>query len=164
MPVYMCRWPNGDFSFVSASNRPEAESALDEVDNSEGCPFLIDDDFMVHFHLADDGGFRLEGFGESTHQIVWKRYPRLEEAFFQLYENDPKFRSRAKTPEQKKVITPAVEEERQRVTQRSVKPPSTLLGQEIKGSMGAPTSMIEGHIKTTSKKILKEFKPKGKPN
>jgi len=40
MPVFMCRWPNGDFSFVSARNKSKAIEALDEIDNAEGVLFL----------------------------------------------------------------------------------------------------------------------------
>jgi len=53
----MCRWPNGDFSFVSARNKSKAIEALDEIDNAEGCPLAVVEDFMVHFYL-DDGGVR----------------------------------------------------------------------------------------------------------
>jgi hypothetical protein len=38
MPLYLCRWTNGDCSFVFAANRGEAIEGLDEVGNAEGCP------------------------------------------------------------------------------------------------------------------------------
>ena len=38
MPLYLCRWPNGDCSVVWAANKGEAIELLDEVDNAEGCP------------------------------------------------------------------------------------------------------------------------------
>ncbi len=31
MPIYMCRWENGDISFVSAVSKDDAIGALDEV-------------------------------------------------------------------------------------------------------------------------------------
>ena len=164
MPVYMCRWPNGDFSFVSAYNRPEAEMELDELHNAEGCPFLIVDDFMVHFYLADDGSFRFESFGESTNYTVWKRYPALYEAFAHLWKTDPKFEARAKTPEQHQVVGKAVKKERTRVKQRKVRPPRTLMGQEVKGAMGAPWSLIEYWINKAAEDTLKNSQPTGKPN
>ena len=52
MPLYMCRWPNGDCSVVWATNKGEAIEILDEVDNAEGCPLMALRDFMVHFRLG----------------------------------------------------------------------------------------------------------------
>jgi hypothetical protein len=36
VPVYFCRWPNGDLSIVSAPNREEAVVRLDEFGNADG--------------------------------------------------------------------------------------------------------------------------------
>jgi len=65
MPVYKLRWPNGNFSFVSAASQQEAIEALDEIDNAEGCPLSVVEDFMVHFHLEEDGTFGLKGSERS---------------------------------------------------------------------------------------------------
>jgi hypothetical protein len=35
MPVFLCRWPNGDFSMVKANNKDQAIEFLDEIDNAE---------------------------------------------------------------------------------------------------------------------------------
>jgi hypothetical protein len=35
MPLFICRWQNGDFSAVSASSRAEALELLDEVSNAD---------------------------------------------------------------------------------------------------------------------------------
>jgi hypothetical protein len=35
MPLFICRWQNGDFSAVSASSREEAVELLDEVGNAD---------------------------------------------------------------------------------------------------------------------------------
>ena len=51
MPVYICRWQNGDFSAVSASSRAEAIELLDEVGNAEVCELFAVKNFMVHFRL-----------------------------------------------------------------------------------------------------------------
>jgi len=37
MPLYLCRWPNGDCSFVQAATKGEAIELLDEIANAEGC-------------------------------------------------------------------------------------------------------------------------------
>ena len=64
MPLFLCRWPNGDCSAVLARSEQDALIKLDEVANAEGCPLVRLDDFQVHFHLTDDGELALESFGE----------------------------------------------------------------------------------------------------
>ncbi len=88
MPVYMCRWPNGDFSFVSAASKQEAVETLDEIANAEGCALSVVRDFMVHFRLDDDGSFEHEGFGEVTENTIWKDYPILDETFTRIFAAD----------------------------------------------------------------------------
>ena len=80
--LFLCRWPNGDFSVVKASSKDEAIELLDEIGNAEGSPVTpINDTFMVHFVLTDDGDFELQGWGEETGELIMKRaYPVLDEA------------------------------------------------------------------------------------
>ena len=63
MPVFMCRWPNGDLSFVSARNREDAIITLDELDNAEIAELRQVRDFMVDFRLTDRGDLELQSFG-----------------------------------------------------------------------------------------------------
>ena len=161
MPVFMCRWPNGDFSFVSAANKQEAIETLDEIANAEGCALSVVRDFMVHFRLEEDGTFEHEGFGEVTEDTIWKDYPILEETFNRIFEENE---GGQLTREHMQVIGEAVGKERERVKAKKMKQPATRLGQEIKKAMDVPTSMIEREIKKTAIEELKKFKPKGKPN
>ncbi|MDA2925243.1 hypothetical protein MYX65_11450 [Acidobacteria bacterium AH-259-L09] len=69
MPLYMCRWENGDVSFVWAVKKDAAIEALDEVANAEGYPIIPIHDFMVHFHLTDDGELQFEGFDVSETRL-----------------------------------------------------------------------------------------------
>jgi len=161
MPVFMCRWSNGDFSFVSARDKSKAIEALDEIDNAEGCPLSVVEDFMVHFYLDDDGSLELDGFGEVTENTIWKEYPILDETLdrvFQAVKGEPL------TREDMQVIGEAVGKERERVKAKTMKQPATHLGQEIKKAMDAPTSIIDQQIEEAAMEELKEFKPKGKPN
>ncbi len=158
MPVFMCRWPNGDFSFVSARNKSKAIEALDEIANAEGCPLSVVEDFMVHFRLEEDGSFELEGFGEVTEEEIWKEYPILDKTLDHVF---GKLKGEPLTREHMQVIGEAVSKERERVKKKQ---PATHLGQEIKKVMDVPTSMIEREIKKTAMEKLREFKPKGKPN
>ncbi len=161
MPVFMCRWPNGDFSFVSARSKSEAIETLDEIANAEGCALSVVEDFMVHFRLDDDGSFEHEGFGEVTVNTVWKEYPILEDTFNRIFEENE---GGQLTREHMQVIGEAVGKERERLKAKKMKQPATHLGQEIKKVMDVPTSMIEREIKKTAMEKLKEFKPKGKPS
>ncbi len=85
MPVYICRWPNGDFSFVSAANKQEAVETLDEIANAEGCSLSVVENFRVHFRLEEDGTFELEGFGEETEEVIWKEYPILDKTLDHVF-------------------------------------------------------------------------------
>jgi hypothetical protein len=51
MPLYICRWQNGDFSAVSAASKADAIELLDEVGNADVCELFTVKNFMVHFHL-----------------------------------------------------------------------------------------------------------------
>ena len=51
MPLFICRWQNGDFSAVSASSREEAMELLDEVGNADVAEMFAAKRFMVHFQL-----------------------------------------------------------------------------------------------------------------
>jgi len=161
MPVFMCRWPNGDCSFVSARNKSKAIEALDEIANAEGCPLSVVEDFMVHFRLEEDGSFEHEGFGEATENTVWKDFPILDETFNRIYEE---IKGGQLTREHMQVIGEAVGKERERVKAKKMKQPATHLGQEIKKVMDVPTSIIDQQIEEVAMEKLKEFKPKGKPN
>ncbi len=161
MPVFMCRWPNGDFSFVSARNKSKATEALDEIDNAEGCPLSVVRDFMVHFYLDDDGSLELDGFGEVTENTIWKEYPILDETLDRIFQE---VKGEPLTREDMQVIGEAVSKERERVKAKKMKQPATHLGQEIKKAMDVPTSVIEREIEETAIEKLKKFKPKGKPN
>lgn len=165
MPTFLCRWQNGDISFVSARDKNEAIILLDELANAEGMPITAVRDFMVHFHLTDDGTLELEGFGEASEEAVWKVYPKLEKAIDRLYDNNPSFqRSGPHTEEEKKIIRRAVSAERKRAKPRKAPLPQTLKGQEIKEQMDAATVLIDKYVKMAAKEKLKRFKPKEKPS
>ncbi len=129
MPVFMCRWSNGDFSFVSARDKSKAIEALDEIANAEGCPLSVVEDFMVHFYLDDDGSLELDGFGEVTENTIWKEYPILDETLDRIFQE---VTGEPLTREHMQVIGEAVGKERERVKAKKMKQPATHLGQEIK--------------------------------
>lgn len=83
MPLFICRWQNGDFSAVAASSREQAIMLLDEVGNAEVCELFKMENFMVHFHLKEKADDREEKvpvelgeFGEETYDMLCDRvYP-----------------------------------------------------------------------------------------
>src|SRR5712671_4463740 len=81
MPIFMCRWPNGDLSFVSARNKEDAVVMLDEWDNAELAELRQIRNFMVDFRLTDRGEMELQAFGEDVLNDIWERaYPVLSQA------------------------------------------------------------------------------------
>ena len=161
MPLYLCRWPNGDCSVVWAANKGEAIENLDEVDNAEGCPLMAIRDFMVHFRLSDEGEIQFEGFGEATEDALFQlAYPMLDKALTDALSDQ----AGNPTPEGIATIREAVDRECKRVRVRKVKQPETELGRGIKKMMNAPTRMIDRTIREASARKLKHFPTKGKPN
>jgi hypothetical protein len=83
MPLFICRWQNGDFSAVSAASRNDAIELLDEVGNAEVCELFTIKNFMVHFRLKEETDeiddfvpVELESFGEETVDTLCDRvYP-----------------------------------------------------------------------------------------
>ena len=97
MPLYICRWQNGDFSAVSASSKKEAIALLDEVGNAETCELFTMKNFMVHFRLKQETDeiddfvpVELEVFGEETVDMLCDRvYPAYFDASITEGENWP---------------------------------------------------------------------------
>jgi hypothetical protein len=97
MPLFICRWQNGDFSAVSAATKNDAIALLDEVGNAEVCELFTVKNFMVHFSLKQETDevddfvpVELEGFGEGTVDMLCDRvYPTYAEAAVAEGENWP---------------------------------------------------------------------------
>ncbi len=161
MPLYLCRWPNGDCSVVWAANKGEAVEILDEVDNAEGCPVMAIRDFMVHFRLSDEGEIQCEGFGEATEDALFQlAYPVLDKALTDA----PSDQAGNPTPEGITTIHGAVAQERKRVRVKKVKEPETELGRGIKKMTNAPTRMIDRTIRDSATETLKQLPVRGKPS
>jgi len=96
MPVYICRWRNGDFSVVSASSQADAIELLDEVGNAEVCDLFPVENFMAHRHLQEPEDVEamlpveLEGFGEETYGVLSGRvYPVYTKAVLKAQDDWP---------------------------------------------------------------------------
>jgi hypothetical protein len=83
MPLFICRWQNGDFSAVSAASRDEAMELLDEIGNADIADLFTVKNFLVHFQLKAQADnmeepvpVELEGFGDGTYEVLCERvYP-----------------------------------------------------------------------------------------
>jgi len=142
MPMYVCRWPDGDCSFVSARSKAEAIERLDEVSNAEGCPLEAFPDFLVHLHLEDDGRVTLSGFGDRMEGIWEFLYPLLWQAL-----------GDEASPER---VRDAVGAERHRIQAKDGPAPETGRGRELKEMTAMPTSMVNRIVRRAGRKILDE--------
>ena len=66
MAIYLCRWPNGEFSIVNAKTKDDAIELLDEWGNAEQASLTRMPDCMFDFRLSDDGKIELANIAEST--------------------------------------------------------------------------------------------------
>lgn len=151
MPLFLCRWPNGDCSVVLARTRAEAIERLDEIDNAEGCPIERLEVFQAHFSLGDDGQLTLSGWGEETaHAVFASCYPALDAVDL----ND------------ETAVKAAVKQERQRVqiSQSTIEQPDTEIGRRVKQQTGMPTTLVNTLVKQTGRKHLKHLPIPRKPH
>jgi hypothetical protein len=66
MAIYLCRWPNGDFSIVSASNKNHAIELLDEFGSAEYTKLMRMPDCLLDFSLNPMGALN---YGRS--EAIW---------------------------------------------------------------------------------------------
>ena len=85
MPVYLCRWPNGDCAFVSARNKSDACFTLDlEIAEAEESQLVeLKDNLLLGLKLKDNGELELEHIGDHTQEALNGVYPLLAEALGQ---------------------------------------------------------------------------------
>ena len=143
MPLFLCRWPNGDCSLVLARTRDDAIVELDQVGNAEGCPITPVRTFQIHFALTDRGELALERFGEGTkEEIVSFAYPLLENALERAYESEDYESYESLPPDRRVVIAHAVEQEQSRLDldELPTAEPQTEIGPDVKKQTDMPTS------------------------
>ena len=101
MPLYLCRWPNGDVSVLMARNKTDAIIQLDEFDNADYAEISRLSEFLVDFRLDDEGRLELAGLGEGTENtIMGTAFPDLEatltsEELLTLKPESPQYRLRS---------------------------------------------------------------------
>ena len=111
MPIYMCRWENGDISFVSATSKDDAIWALDEVGTATSGMLHAVNQFMVHVTLDDHGELELESLGEDTEDFIREvAYPILNKVQVEMISVEAE-----ETNAGQKLIAEAVMQERVRL-------------------------------------------------
>ena len=151
MAVYLCRWPNGEFSIVSARTKDDAIELLDEWGNAEQASLTRMSDCMFDFRLSDDGQIELGGIGEATEEYIMETcYPELQKALNAT-------EGTVSEDSQKQVRLAVVERERTRLwdNQPAVKPAATELGREIQKQLGAPSVVVDRIVRQVASKRLK---------
>ena len=104
----------------------------------------------------DEGTVELEGFGEFFDDYVREHVHPVLGALG--------ISSCDAAPEESTRVREAVKMERKRVKAKEVPEPDTELGKQIGAQLDMPTSIVNRHIRTETKKLLEKSKPKGKPS
>jgi len=164
MAVYLCRWPSGEFSIVSARTKSEAIILLDEWGNAEQAKVSLMRDCMFDFRLDDDGEMELTDVGEAAQELIMRKcYPVLDAAF-----GDAEFNEKGgSTEKSRQKIREAVEKERSRLWENQPKPKaaSTELGRKIQEQTGAASVLVDRIVRDTGRKILEsDHGEDGEPN
>jgi hypothetical protein len=165
MAMYLCRWPNGEFSIVNANTKNDAIVLLDEWGNAEQAWLKRMPDCMFDFRLTDDGEIELGDIGGATRDFIMETcYPELDKVVSAAEWDDDgsDFSSSGQ-----KQIRDAVELERTRL--RSSQPPAkdaaTELGREIQKQTGAPSVLVDRIVRHAATKRLQTKEGEGKkPN
>jgi stress response protein YsnF len=159
MSIFMCRWPNGDLSYVHAPSKEDAIIALDQWDNAELAEITRVSDFMVDFRLNSEGELELQEFGEALNDHVWgKAFPILTEARrVALADGDEP------TNAGKEMIHKAVQQEKERlVGKKRLKTADTELGKSIQKQTGAPAVLVNRYVKRRARQVLEHSSTTGR--
>jgi hypothetical protein len=154
MAMYLCRWPNGEFSIVSAATKDDAIVLLDEWGNAEQASLKRMADCMFDFRLRDDGEIELADIGGATQDFIMQTcYPVLANASSEAESNDDES-DLSSTGQQQ--IREAVELERTRLwkDQPRAKEAETELGRDIQKQTGAPSVFVDRIVRQAATKRL----------
>ena len=151
---YVCRWPNGDFSVVTAPTRKAAIIALDEWAGAHVSQLSPMEFFMADFRLTDEGEIELNEFSEATREAILDVcYPELRDV---LAED-------GLTAER---VAAAVARERTRLWHDQPEDePTTELGKRIALEMGTSAVVADHYAEEIVSRILEsDAGENGKPN
>jgi hypothetical protein len=164
--MYLCRWPNGDFSLVRADTRRQALVELDEWAGAHPSQLFPMETCMVDFGLNEQGEIEFKQFGEETDSFVWNTsYPELDKVLSSegvLPEPDGEC-----TPAAKVRIRQAVERERTRLWENQPECPQaeTEMGRTLQKRLRTVGPVADYYVQEMATRILKsKVHRHGKPN
>jgi hypothetical protein len=164
--MYLCRWPNGEFSLVQAETRRDALVQLDEWAAANPSNLVPMDICMVDFRLNSSGKIELKQFGEETEWIIWDHcYPELDRALSSV--GVASSGDRQRTREARNLIRRAVNHERTRLWKKQslCHPAKTEAGRQLQEQLGMAGPVADYYIEKSAKRILESKIPEnGKPN
>jgi hypothetical protein len=127
--MFLCRWTNGDFSYVNARTKDDAIESLDQFGNAEQATITRMPECLFDFRLNDRGEIVLAQIGAATEDFVRETcYPDLEQIILDARADDGEY-----TPEALERIRTAVEHERTRLSKDlpDAKPADTEIGRDL---------------------------------
>jgi hypothetical protein len=152
--VYLCRWPNGDFSLVTADTRREALVQLDKWAGAHPRQLFPVGSFMVDFRLNDLGEIELEQFGEETDSFIWETcYPELRSLLSTVVPED----GGEYTAKAKESIRQAVQNERARLWKNQPEGPQaeTEIGRTLQKALRTVGPVADYYVQEMADRILK---------
>ncbi len=164
--LYLCRWPNGEFSVVKADTKREAMLELDEWAGAEPAWLVPMETCMIDFRLNDQAEIELGEFGEETAEFIWEScYPELDS----LLSGDDalRYQSGEHNPKLAKRIRRAVEYERRRLWNAQGRGPAakTELGRELQKRLGTVGPVADHYVQKLANGIMRGKSGEGgKPN
>ena len=150
--LYMCRWPNGEFSVVKADDRKNALVQLDEWAGAEPAWLIPVETCMVDFTLTDDGRIELVDFGDETEEFIWEEcFPELNEVLGN--EEVSKHLSGKRKDQATKRIRRAVVHERTRLWHNRMpgRPSKTSLGRELQKRLGTVGPVADSYVEVAAR-------------
>ena len=164
--LYLCRWPNGEFSLVKADDRKDAVVQLDEWAGAEPAWLVPLETCMVDFRLNDRGEIELDELGDETAEFIWQKcYPELDRVLSS--EDVLKHRSGKRNRADATRIRRAVEHERKRLwhARKERTSAKTAIGRELQKRLGTVGPVADQYVEFAADQILRtKGGVRGKPN
>jgi hypothetical protein len=138
MPIYLCRWPNGDVSLAAGESGVEVADVLDEVDNPDAAELMqLDHAIAVHFKLGTRPGkegtlpLRFESMSELLESSIYERaYPVYDEV-------------RTKPDATVKELTEALKHEKNPIYRKQPEPSSNPSVARLQDELQMPRVLLE---------------------
>ncbi len=154
--LYLCGWPNGEFSVVGAESKRDAMIQLDGWAAAHESWIVPLNTFMVDFALDDPGKIELSEFGEETEHLIRHHcYPELETVL--THDDVVRKTSGNYSPEAKQKIKQAVQHEKTRLwnDQPTGLDARTEIGKQIQARLGKTGTVADHYVKLAAKNLLK---------